>query len=294
MEIILNVFLLENDKYFLYHNQKQNSDKIFIELELSHEYANINRPIEIIDSYDIYNITDIDMYVKEYMLQKGIDNVRGGSYCDVIIPEYKIKAIENEFKLINNDSIKKSIIINEIICKYENMNNEEREIELKILIEKLGEYQETKRLYDHYSKFYVNSKAIKVDNKLLNNFEWLNDSITYVDNNYCSPETMTIYKDTVLKLKCISKLFFERFPDYEFIPEVYYRNPDTVFDLVFLNKGIFNEWEQSLKLATEVYKTYEFMYYKLLNYVVELEFDLTTFPKDFEEEAIIAIKYLHI
>ena len=228
------------------------------------------------------------------MLSKGIENVRGGSYCDVILPEYKINALNNEFQLNKTNTLNKSNIINNIINKYKNMNDEDKNIDKNNIIKKLEDYQETKRLFNHYSKFYINSQWIHLNHKLLNNLEWLNDSITYINNNYCSKETKTIYNDTMLKLKCISKLFFERFPDYDFCPKVNYHQPQILFDPVFFNKGFFNHCEYSLNLANEVYKKYEYMYFKLLNYVDELEFDLTTFPENFEEESLLTIKYLNI
>jgi cellular nucleic acid-binding protein len=54
-------------------------------------------PVDIHNIYDLKKETDEDTYTKEYMFKYGIDNVRGGSYTSVILPEYKLKILKEEF-----------------------------------------------------------------------------------------------------------------------------------------------------------------------------------------------------
>jgi predicted GIY-YIG superfamily endonuclease len=53
--------------------------------------------ISIAKIYNIENDMDEDKYTKIYMRKYGIENVRGGSYTSVILPDYKIKCLRDEF-----------------------------------------------------------------------------------------------------------------------------------------------------------------------------------------------------
>lgn len=54
-------------------------------------------PVNIYDIYILKNDTDEDTYTKLYMFNYGIENVRGGSYTSIILPEYKLKILKDEF-----------------------------------------------------------------------------------------------------------------------------------------------------------------------------------------------------
>lgn len=47
------------------------------------------KPIETVEVIDNCDKFDEDKYTKQYMLKYGIDNVRGGTYCENNIDEYK-------------------------------------------------------------------------------------------------------------------------------------------------------------------------------------------------------------
>lgn len=53
-------------------------------------------PIEVIEIIQNATSFDEDKYTKIYMQKFGIDNVRGGSYTQIILPEYKINALKDE------------------------------------------------------------------------------------------------------------------------------------------------------------------------------------------------------
>lgn len=286
--MILYVLLLENEKFFLYPSLKDDKEAVLLEVGLLEEFVTANKPILIIESYYIWDITTVDNYVKKYMMEKGIQNVRGGSYCEVKLPEYKIKALENEFLMTKEKYLHKSNMVNSIIKAYTGIEELEKELEILVIENRLKEYRSLKSTIEYYKKNGI-------DRSFLTTFEWL---LSYLDEESIidiNPNEIRVqYNAAMLDLQRLSKVFSERFPDYNFLPAINYYRPDIVFDRIFIHKRHLYDWAASIKSAKEVYNKFEFMCYKMLNYVEELEFDLTTFQDNYEEVATISLKYLSL
>ena len=284
--MIVYVLLLENEKFFLYPSNNDDKESLMLEVGLLEQFVTVNKPILIIESYYIWDIKEVDIYVKKYMIERGIQNVRGGSYCEVVLPEYKIKALENEFLITKEKFLHTASIVDSIIHKYKDMNELQKELEILDIENRLKEYREIKSNIEYYRKHGS-------ERGFLSTLEWL---FSYLDeesiNDTHPNEIRQQYNIAMLKLQQLSKVFSKRFPDYKFLPEINYYRPDVVFDRIFIHKRCLYDWESSITTAKEVYSKFEFMYYKLLNYVEELEFDLTTFPDDFDSVASISLKYL--
>jgi predicted GIY-YIG superfamily endonuclease len=97
-KVSLYVLECEHKKYFIGKTKKPLTERIkeyFIDNKV--EWTSQHKPIKCIDV--IYNVNkeEEDIYTKEYMKVYGIINVRGGSYTDVVLPEYKIKSLLEEF-----------------------------------------------------------------------------------------------------------------------------------------------------------------------------------------------------
>lgn len=90
---------LENDKLMLHADFKKDNADIITYCEQLYEYVKVNKPIKIIYITEIQDLYDVDKDVKIYMNMFGIENTRGGSYVDIDIPEYLLKAIEHEQKI---------------------------------------------------------------------------------------------------------------------------------------------------------------------------------------------------
>ena len=60
------------------------------------------QPLNIEKIYENVCSYDEDKYVKKYMYKYGIDNVRGGSYCNDTLTEYEKILINKELDTANN------------------------------------------------------------------------------------------------------------------------------------------------------------------------------------------------
>lgn len=66
------------------------------------EWTKLHEPIKIIEVLKNADPFDEDKYTKIYMNKYGIDKVRGGSYCTIKLPEYKIKSLSSELNNSNS------------------------------------------------------------------------------------------------------------------------------------------------------------------------------------------------
>ena len=60
------------------------------------------KPLKILETIQSNNKMDEDKYTKKYMLLYGIEKVRGGSYTEIILPEYKLKCLQDELCTMND------------------------------------------------------------------------------------------------------------------------------------------------------------------------------------------------
>eukprot|EP00834_Sanchytrium_tribonematis_P005484 NODE_334_length_9322_cov_0.874458.p6 type:complete len:165 gc:universal NODE_334_length_9322_cov_0.874458:5285-5779(+) len=57
-------------------------------------------PTEIMEIIEVDDPFDEDKFVKKYMLQYGIENVRGGAYCKMTLSRSEVEAIKQELNHI--------------------------------------------------------------------------------------------------------------------------------------------------------------------------------------------------
>jgi predicted GIY-YIG superfamily endonuclease len=60
------------------------------------------KPVSLIKTIKSTSPFDEDKYVKEYMAKYGIENVRGGSYSNIVLDENSIAVLEKEIRHSNN------------------------------------------------------------------------------------------------------------------------------------------------------------------------------------------------
>ncbi len=99
---IIYILKLINDKYYI--GKTTNLEARFKQHVngSGSEYTKIYPPIEIFKTYECTSLFDEDKYVKEYMLEYGIDNVRGGTYSMLVLNENKKISLKEEFRHATN------------------------------------------------------------------------------------------------------------------------------------------------------------------------------------------------
>jgi len=89
------VLLLENGKYYI--GRSKNVERRFKEHKKSeNEWLKQNKPIKILEQKPLQGLFDEDNKTKAYMYTHGIDNVRGGAYCNPALSQDTMKFIQKE------------------------------------------------------------------------------------------------------------------------------------------------------------------------------------------------------
>lgn len=95
-EKMIYVLLCENEKYYIGKTERL-EDRILEHFSnYGSEWTKIYKPIKVIESFQAQSEFDEDNYVEKYMAKYGIENVRGGSYSQISLPEFKIKSLIDE------------------------------------------------------------------------------------------------------------------------------------------------------------------------------------------------------
>jgi hypothetical protein len=89
---------LEDDNMFLHLSYKKPNDQILYQCEQLYEYTKLFKPLHVVYTMDNCDLTDADKYVKIFMKMFGEDSTRGGSYTDIILPEWQKNVLDLEFE----------------------------------------------------------------------------------------------------------------------------------------------------------------------------------------------------
>jgi len=271
---------LEPEYILLHASLKTDVTEVKNECEQMYEMAKLHRPIAILDM--ICNTKDLsllDYYVKKYMLQYGIFYVRGGSYFEPTLPDYLLKSLECEFKTLD--------------CYKKNYNNP------VIVVPKYSrEYIELNEQYRYIREIEdVDGNVCCITRDLVNEFEWISDKIHFVRNatlnlvDYEMKNGIVFYK----KPQCDSVSYFELDEHNQSIYNsvvhhikniiekffiVYQDNPYKIYENE--NKKTIVDYELKVlanydsNQINELLKNTEFFIYSIINYLEELEFNLSS------------------
>lgn len=103
----LYILKLQSDKYYIGTTTKPIDERVKEHI-LKHgsTWTKLYTPVNIEYTKENIDEYDEDKYTKIYMNKYGIDNVRGGSYVSISLPEYQMQALQQELRLSNNEFFK--------------------------------------------------------------------------------------------------------------------------------------------------------------------------------------------
>ena len=91
------VLKCRNNRYYVGKTNRLLEDRISEHFASNgSEWTKRYTPIEVIETKTDADEFDEDKYTKKYMKLYGIDRVRGGSYTQLVLPEYSVLALEKE------------------------------------------------------------------------------------------------------------------------------------------------------------------------------------------------------
>lgn len=310
---ILYVVLLENDNIFLHASIEKDYTKIMIECEVLNDFAKIHKPIAVTDMVEIgQDFELIDLNVKKYMKEYGIEHVRGGSYCAVILPSYLKFSLDAEFKTISNYPNEYTKNIRGIFVVEASENEAYLQKELQKYTFSKNNYDLCKYIKDENGEIYeINRDIIKelqwiVEkirsiqslNKDLQIYENENGISLYkswtsgdVMSNHAyfelSQENKNKYKYILNKIKGVIQLYFKLHEDDEYLVNKYREKKTIVDENVFRISNYIDS-----TYIEELIKNTELFVYTIINRFDEFEFDISTYPANFETNIKNKIYYL--
>ena len=108
---MIYIYVLEcvNNKYYVSQTAHPNIEDRLLEHLNQHntcEFTKMYEPLHVLDVIETNDAALEDVITKKYMMQYGIANVRGGSYSNIELLDYQIKALDAEFKAANTQCTK--------------------------------------------------------------------------------------------------------------------------------------------------------------------------------------------
>ena len=310
---ILYVILLENNNIFLHASIEEDYTKIMMECEVLNDFAKIHKPIAVTDMVEIgQDFSLIDINVKKYMKEYGMEHVRGGSYGAVKLPPYLKFSLHAEFKTISNYS-------NEYTKNIRGIFDIEASEHKEFLQKELQKYMFSKNNYD-LCKYIKDEKGeiYEINRDIVNDLQWIIEKIRFIqslnkdlqiyenENGISLYKNMTTgdvmskmayfelshenknkYKYIINKIKGVIQLYFKLYEDDEYVVNKYREKKTIVDENVFKISNYLDS-----NYIEELIKNTEIFVYSIINRLDEFEFDISTYPANFETNIKNKIYYL--
>lgn len=106
-KLTLYVLKLEHDKYYVGTTKKPITDRYGEHCRgQGSTWTKYHKPVEVIEIKNNVDSFDEDKYTKMYMKKYGLDNVRGGTYCHLVLSDDQVKVLNLELCTANNTCFK--------------------------------------------------------------------------------------------------------------------------------------------------------------------------------------------
>jgi hypothetical protein len=289
----LYLIACKTDKYFVYCSTNKTEDEIRFHTKILYDFFTTNEMSHIVKKVNNVELTEVDSYVKKYMYEYGIENVRGGTYCQEELPEYMIQTIQDEINTINYEIVNNENIINEILEDYSyDIKLSKNDLQKKIENCK----KELKKYYTNFLKC-KNMKTFMKDNIIyyvskdfLNEFGWVRKNILEYDNKRkITQNEKTRYKHFINMTKHLINIYVNHYKEKldvddeniilkNFIEEeniVFIKYPEFIFDNYFYyyysdNIGDSSKIIHSIHILQNIENICTYM----INRLDELQFDV--------------------
>lgn len=296
---------LQNNKWFL---ETVPTEYTHIDIcehcRLKYEFVRNNSPCEICEHIQVFSTIEIDYYVKKYMKFYGIDNVRGGSYSKTTMSVDTIQHIQNELSTNFADIDMDYATLNKINESYLDVHTWEKS-------RVIGEIYRLNKLYQKFSQESdLLNKLRNTDNRMnrdiIHDIHWLCNKIVYYTNNrlmmlnhadslhanYEPPDTDVIrYKSVLTKLQLLYATYTKFIDDGDntasstkFEPKLYLMQPKMIFDTFFYHADNTDRLKTNFEIAEKMVNFYEYAYYRVINRMDELIFDVNSYGYNFEDQ----------
>lgn len=313
----LYVLFLENEKWLLHASTTTDKYYLFLECYLIYDFVKTNGPVNLFDTITITDNLEIDMYVKKYMRQYGIENVRGGSFANENLQSTTVTALERE---LSRDCHENPSIIQDICQKYEDIQDLNKSpmiwrtwrreyefmdcpssiqefmiLEKRYLKEEWTSFEEIKNMF--HSLSYC-SDIIQLDiHDFTQELEWLKMQISAesldVEQIWTNNEDGIRYNLILSLLQHIKNKFLlihENLPTYE--RDCFIKNPSLIFDTFIYHRKDIHKMEKERQIASEVFDTFEYMFNCVMNRLEEHKFALTQYPDNYENQIRYELEYI--
>jgi hypothetical protein len=258
-----------------------------LEAELYYDYLKKYKPISIVKRYDNHDSLDVDKYVKLFMLDYGVDYVRGGSYSDELLTNSQLNTLLCEFDTVSNtnSTIKHETIVNDIIQTYANkkMTKEEIILERETLEKTLENLKKEK---GEFENIRINSSQIITD------IQWIQLACSQIVEIYNTNKGNTFlsklikkefierYKQVLVSLQTIYSIC-KKYEYYNNIDDVYIKYPIFLLDDFFFHLHRIHI-PYCMTQVHELCNNYEHMTNIVINKMDEKAFDVSTWGEDVE------------
>jgi hypothetical protein len=270
-------------KYFIYYSHTIDEKKLNLECFQLFPFFKNNSPMKLIDTIWACDKFDVDKYVKLYMNNYGIENVRGGSYSNEILTDENLQAINHELTYMNDNY--ETEMVN-FIHNIHNIHNENGVYE--VLQKQYTKYCFLKKKINFYSTFFEKEKEFEKKNefekiKYLKNI--LKEIIQNINMLKENPNLIKFktYQNLLSIFKSITKIEELQTIKMPFPYEpVYLQNPEFILDDYMLG--------ETDEIGETICEIFEGMVCHILNRITEFEFDLQFYPKYFDDKYRILLE----